>query len=173
MPALFTRMSTLPNSSCVVFTTRSASANADMSHWTAMAFLPIPLISSSIFLASSSCFRKRRQTFAPSLANSMEVAAPIPWEPPLTIAFFPSKSIGTLLIPDGLFLTRHSFKAKLKLHYSYISIMSSTFFIPEKPGIRFAWDPHFSRNLKKSVCAALTKGCMFIILKIVLIFISP
>src|SRR5687768_9814393 len=82
MPALFTSTSRSPASS----TKRFASSTLETSAWTAR-----PPSSDAIAAASSAPDRYPTTTVAPACASSRATAAPIPREPPVTRAVFPSR----------------------------------------------------------------------------------
>ena len=98
MPALFTRMSILPNASTAAAMRCSGSSGLEMSHGTASVRPPVWLIS----LATSSSASLRRAamtTLAPSAANRRAMAAPTPEFAPVTTATLPSSLLMMCPLP--------------------------------------------------------------------------
>ena len=89
MPALLTRMSSLPNLETAVATASRQSASLVTSSRTKTQSPPASLISASVRRPSSSRISPMT-TFAPSRASILASAAPMPLAPPLTSATLPS-----------------------------------------------------------------------------------
>ncbi len=87
-PALFTKMSTVPKASTVFSMTALHCSLSEISHGTANTSPPAALIFSA---TSSNCATLLAEitTFAPSLAKSSAVQAPMPEFPPVITATFP------------------------------------------------------------------------------------
>src|SRR5215470_6538508 len=92
MPALLTRMSSLPNADTVVLTAASQSGSLVTSSFTNRAWPPAAAILSATCRASSSS-TSATTTFAPSRAKIVASLCPIPLAPPVTIATFPASLI--------------------------------------------------------------------------------
>ncbi|CAG2111612.1 unnamed protein product [Medioppia subpectinata] len=94
MPALFTKISNLPNVLIVVSRSRSTSSSLVTSATTGSAFRPFSdtSVHSLQILDTLSALRPVITTLAPLLANSRAVAAPMPKLEPVIIATFPVKS---------------------------------------------------------------------------------
>src|SRR5579872_2963660 len=90
MPALFTRMSSLPYFCPVVSTTFFQSASLVTSRCINSA-LPLVRVMSEATLRPSSSSVSAITTLAPSLAKRRAVAAPMPEAAPLTMATFPAR----------------------------------------------------------------------------------
>ena len=87
-PALFTRISTLPNASSVPATIRSTCIGSVTSAGTAAASPPCSRISATTLSRASRC-RPTTATFAPMPATESAMLLPIPWAvppPPVTMA---------------------------------------------------------------------------------------
>ena len=89
MPALFTRMSTVPNSASVASTRAWQSSGRATSVRTVMARRPASSTSFRV-AASRSSRRAARATSAPASARACAKATPRPEEAPVTIATRPS-----------------------------------------------------------------------------------
>ena len=91
IPALFTRMSTRPNSSIVALTIFATSPSSVTSVGTPMAITPRPRSSSraeSVF-----CWLRAATTMlAPAWASPLAIPRPMPPLPPVTIAALPDRS---------------------------------------------------------------------------------
>ena len=83
--ALLMRMSTAPNASVAVATIAAQSASERTSSFEKRAAAPISAASAWPLSSTTSPIT----TFAPSAANRRAVAAPMPCEPPVTIAALP------------------------------------------------------------------------------------
>ena len=98
IPALFTRMSTLPYFSITRSISRSGSPFFEISVETAKTSPPAALISSATFSSAASLLAVIT-TVAPSFANIFAVASPTPELPPVIIATLPFKrSISKILL---------------------------------------------------------------------------
>src|SRR5437588_1729500 len=103
VPALFTRTSSRPNVA-TVFSTAALTASASVaSAWIAIAFPPSRSISLTTEAAASAPFEYVIATFAPSEARRLAIAAPMPREPPVIRAIFPSSFLFMVCL---LFLLR-------------------------------------------------------------------
>ena len=90
-PALFTRISTLPNASAACLKRFSQSSGTVTFAANAAALTPCSSISLTVSSAASFIAISQITTFAPSDASFTLIALPIPRAPPVTIAVFPSK----------------------------------------------------------------------------------
>src|SRR6266436_903437 len=107
VPALFTSTSRRPNV-VTVFSTAALPASASVaSAWIAIAFPPARSISLTTDAAASAPFVYVMATFAPSAARRLAIAAPIPREPPVMSAIFPSSFLDIFYL---LFLQSHSLR---------------------------------------------------------------
>src|SRR5260370_24596587 len=98
VPALFTSTSSRPNVA-TVFSTAAATASASAaSAWIAIAFRPARSISLTTDAAASAPFVYVMATFAPSAARRLAIAAPMPREPPVISAIFPSSFFDIVLL---------------------------------------------------------------------------
>src|SRR5713101_1007660 len=98
VPALFTRMSR-PSKVATVFSTAALPASASVaSAWIAIAFPPARSISLTTDAAASAPFVYVMATFAPSAARRLAIAAPMPREPPVMSAIFPSSFFDIVLL---------------------------------------------------------------------------
>src|SRR5215813_6140211 len=88
MPALLTRMSSLPNADTVVLTAASQSGSFVTSSFTNRAWPPDAAIFSTTWRASNSR-TSATTTLAPSRAKIVASLCPMPLAPPVTIATFP------------------------------------------------------------------------------------
>src|SRR5574341_181857 len=95
MPALFTRTSTRPNRSTVARTRASASGTRRTSPATARASPPARAIA-PVTARMGSGRRPATATRAPSRANAIAMASPMPEPPPVTRATLPPSFIGRL-----------------------------------------------------------------------------
>src|SRR5262245_10808022 len=92
IPALLTRMSSLPNADTVVLTAASQSGSLVTSSFTNRAWPPAATIFSTTCRASNSR-TSATTTWAPSRAKIVASLCPIPLAPPVTIATFPASLI--------------------------------------------------------------------------------
>ncbi len=92
MPALDTRMSTVPKRAPAAACRRAIESASETSQGTASALAPVWRISSAT-ASISSALRAATITRAPASASSRAVAAPMPRPPPVTSATLPSRSI--------------------------------------------------------------------------------
>src|SRR5271157_708079 len=88
VPALFTRMSMLPNRSSVRSTQRLAASSSTACAATPRALSPICAAAASAL----SCLREVTTTFAPASASCCAIANPIPRDAPVMIAVRPVRS---------------------------------------------------------------------------------
>src|SRR5437870_1109849 len=97
VPALFTRTSSLPNVSTVLLTPALTASASLASAWIAIAFPPARSISLTTDAAASGPFEYVMATFAPSAARRLAIPAPMPREPPVMSAIFPSSFLFMIL----------------------------------------------------------------------------
>ena len=90
MPALFTSTSMLPNVATVFATAAFTASALEASARIASAFPPLCSIALVTEEAAPASFAYVMATLAPSSAKRLAIAAPIPREPPVTSATFPS-----------------------------------------------------------------------------------
>src|SRR5213082_1231084 len=103
VPALFTRMSRRPKVA-TVFSTAALLASASVaSAWIAIAFPPSRSISLTTDAAASAPFVYVIATFAPSEARRLAIAAPMPRDPPVISAIFPSSFLFMILFSSMRF----------------------------------------------------------------------
>src|SRR4051812_27434217 len=93
IPALLTRMSTLPKASSAALTSISAASGWVTFACTASALRPTASSSVVVCLAASALPRYEKQMSAPCCARRRQIALPMPREPPVTTAALPVRSI--------------------------------------------------------------------------------
>src|SRR5205809_2742353 len=134
VPALFTRMSR-PSKVATVFSTAALTAFASVaSAWIAIAFPPAPSISLTTNAAASAPLVYVMATLAPSAARRLAIAAPMPREPPVMSAIFPSSFLFMILFSlmrfgDSLCIDRYKTKRWTKpcqMIYLLIGMKSET-----------------------------------------------
>ena len=91
MPALFTRMSILPNFSTTWSIMAVTSADAATLALRASDFLPLASMSAAVFCAASR-FTSQMATSAPSVASASAISLPMPCAAPVTSAILPLDS---------------------------------------------------------------------------------
>ena len=100
IPALFTRMSMLPNCFCAAVTISLTAASSETSPFMATAFTPASSHIFTVSRAAASLPAKFTTTLQPLPASSKAMALPIPLEAPVTIAVLSFK----LFIIHSLYL---------------------------------------------------------------------
>ena len=101
MPALFMRMSILPNSAMARLTTISTSLFFVTSACTPATVRPVSPAIFSADTAIASPLMSQPSTLQPFRANSRATAKPMPWAAPVTMADFPSSSF-TMSTPPAI-----------------------------------------------------------------------
>ena len=92
MPALLTRMWTVPNSAMTAFAQALMESSLATSRVKALAMPPLAAISEATD-SSLSRLRAARATVAPSLASWRAQARPMPWDAPVTRAILPESAV--------------------------------------------------------------------------------
>src|SRR6202163_3387426 len=90
VPALFTSTSSRPKVATVFSTAAFTASASAASAWIARAFTPSSSIALTTARAALASFAYVMATFAPSAARRLAMAAPMPREPPVMSAIFPS-----------------------------------------------------------------------------------
>src|SRR6202044_2757212 len=97
VPALFTSTSSRPKVAAALSTAPLAALASAASAWIATAFPPLSSIALTTAEAAAASLAYVMATLAPSAASRFAIAAPIPREPPVTSAIFPSRFLDMLL----------------------------------------------------------------------------
>ena len=119
MPALFTRMSSLPNSSIARFTIAKTSSSFCTFVVVPTARTPSPR-SCSTAASVFALFRAAMRTSAPASASPIAMPSPIPPLPPVTTAAFPlrSKDVFAISKPSSgvfrMYRIRHASQCKMR-----------------------------------------------------------